>query len=583
MRTKKNILWGCALVLGAALLLALPFLTGVLSESMLLRKGFLLESSPTGLSDEGAQYPFAVQMYEQALAGDADGEFFHMTAEGRLTQEEQLLPYLEEYLSQNGVREAPDWRQVWPVTREGHLVQAWYSPALRLYVSVMVTVPSDETAQTEVYGSVASIAQSDLAAYGISDAPQAVIPLDPSANLSMDAAGSADPLQMTSTAWRLCRLADQVALWEDCAWSMRSDADGRGWLYRVEYDTGVFTPACTLAECTHDIPLCEACFDVLRPDITDLGSQLLVSWYDGTTSEGYMNTCVCLVDPVSGQRSPQVTLGKGDLYNAFAANGKELLYATCDGRLRWMDLDGGWEKTLLKNETVIKAAFGDSADPSYTYWKIVDADAQSLTLHTSRWLQEDVMTADGRRAGDAMEHCLLRYDIAAETLSELYRWQDCNVLQAWAVNDGLLWKIDAQNGEIVCVTLAENKTQRWPVTGLETAVYVALDPFVGGRPVLAVLYPEKENTVRFVFDGDTHTLRRLSMTAFMKGSDRPVSYSDSGAGRVCIAHEVVQVTITETVYGAPESWVSDEIHYGFITAEDFLADHKNVVPFVLPE
>jgi hypothetical protein len=37
------------------------------------------------------------------------------------------------------------------------------------------------------------------------------------------------------------------------------------------------------------------------------------------------------------------------------------------------------------------------------------------------------------------------------------------------------------------------------------------------------------------------------------------------------------------VHGVPDSWVGDEIHYGFITVEDFLADRKNVVPFVLPQ
>jgi hypothetical protein len=248
-----------------------------------------------------------------------------------------------------------------------------------------------------------------------------------------------------------------------------------------------------------------------------------------------------------------------------------------------MDMDGGWEKTLLKNEAVVEAAFGDSVDPAYTYWWIKDADAQSLTLHTVRWLQNDAMAADGRELGSIGENCLLRYDIAAETLTELYRWQSSVRLDAWAVNDGLLWQVDAQNGVIRRRELAGGAVESWPVPELNKALSVGFDPFVEGTPILWVMTGERESSQRFAFDAAGGELRQLQMSAFKKGADGPVSYSDTGAGRVCIAYEVVQVTHTETVHGVPDSWVGDEIHYGFITVEDFLADRKNVVPFVLPQ
>ena len=583
MKAGKRVLPGALLVLSAALLLALPFAASALQEHTLLTEGFVSESADTGLSAEGEKYPFAVQMYEQAAAGDPNGVFSPETVPERITQEAQLQPYLKKYLEENGVLDAPDWRQVWPVTREGHLVLAQYSPALRLYVGVTVTVPDEGVMQSDVYCNAYSLAQADLAAYGIADTPQAVIPLDPSEKLSMEIGGTADALPENGGEWRLCSNAFQAVLWEDCAWSMRYDADTRGWLYRVDYATGTFVPACALEDCAHDTAACGACFDVLRPVITDLGDRLLVSWYDGQTQEGYMKSYACLVDPVSGQRSPQVLIGKGDLYSAFASDGKELLYATYDGRLRRMDMDGGWEKTLLKNEEVIRAAFGDSADPSYTYWWIRDADAQSLTLHTVRWVQDNAVAADGRELGSIGENCLLRYDIAEGTLTELQRWQSSARLDAWAVNGGKLWRVDAQNGAISCTELSGGTTESWSVPELKNALSVGLDPFVEETPILWVLTDERENGRRLAFEAAAGELRQLQMSAFKKGADGPVSYSDAGAGRLCIAYEVVQVTHTETVYGVPGSWVGDEIHYGFITAEDFLADRKNVVPFVLPE
>ncbi|MBQ8612388.1 MAG: hypothetical protein IJ412_11880 [Oscillospiraceae bacterium] len=569
-----------AVVLCAALLLALPFAAGSIREQVLYARGIEL-SDDFELSEEGRKYPFAVELYERALEGDLEGDFVSLTAQAPITAEEELSVYLDEYLQQNGVTQAQDWMQVWPVRTQTRIVTAKYSPSLRLYASAVATLESDSVSCTAV-----SIAYSELEIYDISLQPRQPLPSDPAEGLSMNAESAAGVLQeMAAAEWKPVRPANKAVLWEECAWTMHRDADGRGWLYRVDYATGRYTPACALPECSHDTAACAACFDVLNPTITDLGDTLLVAWYDGTSQDGYMKRYACMVEPFGGQRSPQVLLGKADIDNTFAANGRELLFATYDGRLRWMDLDGGWEKTLVKPEQIVQAAFGDAVDPAYTYWFIEDADAGSLTLSLRRVLADEAFTDTGRALGHIYELVLLRYDIAAGTLSELYRGQLNARLDAWDVQAGSLWRVDGVNGIFGKTVLTTGETQVWTAPGTDTAFSLGLEAVIDGKAVYYTVSNDGTGEIwrRFAVDADDGSTQELTLATLKKGSIRPIDIMDAGQEVLCVAHEIVAVTVNETVYGKPNSFVSDEIHYGFIPKTDFFADLFTVTPFVLPE
>lgn len=569
-----------AVVLCAALLLALPFAAGSIREQVLYARGIEL-SDDFELSEEGRKYPFAVELYERALEGDLEGDFVSLTAQAPITTEEELSVYLDEYLQQNGVAQVQDWMQVWPVRTQTRIVTAKYSPSLRLYASAVATLESDSISCTAV-----SIAYSELEIYDISLQPRQPLPSDPAEGLSMNAESAAGVLQeMAAAEWKPVHPANKAVLWEECAWTMHRDADGRGWLYRVDYATGRYTPACALPECSHDTAACAACFDVLNPAVTDLGDTLLVTWYDGTSQDGYMKRYACMVEPFGGQRSPQVLLGKADIDNTFAANGRELLFATYDGRLRWMDLDGGWEKTLVKPEQIVQTAFGDAADPAYTYWFIEDADAGSLTLSLRRVLADEAFTDTGRALGHIYELVLLRYDIAAGTLSELYRGQLNARLDAWDVQAGSLWRVDGVNGILGKTVLATGETQVWTAPGTDTAFSLGLEAVIDGKAVYYTVSNDGTEEVwrRFAVDAADGSTQELTLATLKKGSIRPIDIMDAGQEVLCVAHEIVAVTVNETVYGKPNSFVSDEIHYGFIPKADFFADLFTVTPFVLPE
>lgn len=577
-RKKRVLLW-LTVLLCAAGLLALPFAAGTLREKALYTQGVDL-SGAFDLSEEGKKYPFAVSLYERALEGDLEGDSIWLTAEESIAEEAVLLPYLDAYLEQNGVAQAQDWMQVWPVTTETRIVTAKYSPALRLYASAVVNKDGTNVGCTAV-----SIAYSELELYDISLQPREPLPADLTQGLSMSVESIAGTLEAVEpAAWRLVRMANKAVLWEECAWTMLSDEQGRGWLYRVDYANGSHTPACTLADCSHDTAACAACFDVLRPYIADLGDTLLVFWYDGYTPEGYVKTYACMVEPFSGKRSERVIIGKGDLFNAFATNGRELLFTTYDGQLRWMDLKGGWEKTLLKKPEVIREAFGDTVDPEYSYWFIADANEDALTFYLTRTMQEDSVAADGREEGNIYELCLLRYEIAQEKLWTMHRAACSQRLGTWAVADDALWMVHASTGVIMRTDLPGCETQRWPVKGLETASYVGLDGVIDGKPVFNASYPEEngERRQRYVFDPEMQELRELTLSVLKKGAMSPMGIMDEGDALLCVEHEIVAVTVTETVYGKPNSFVSDEIHYGFIPKEDFFADLFTVTPFVQP-
>ena len=88
---------------------------------------------------------------------------------------------------------------------------------------------------------------------------------------------------------------------------------------------------------------------------------------------------------------------------------------------------------------------------------------------------------------------------------------------------------------------------------------------------------------RFAVDAADGSTQELTLATLKKGSIRPIDIMDAGQEVLCVAHEIVAVTVNETVYGKPNSFVSDEIHYGFIPKADFFADLFTVTPFVLPE
>ncbi len=580
-KEKKRLLLWAAVLLCALLMLALPFAVGRFREWRLLNGGVTLEGAEDfALSAVGEQYPFAVELYERALKGEGEDELVAITAEAPILSEEALQPYLERYLEECGVLQAADWRQVWPKTREGRLVLAWYSPELQLYAGAAAVAEGDTVSCT-----AASIAYSELAVYGISETPQDPLPLDPTEGLSMDASGAAEPLQAQAADWRLCRYANKAVLWEEQAWTMHYDADGRGWLYRLDYATGKSTPACTVEGCRHEATTCGACFDVLRPILVDLGDRLLVSWYDGFTADSYIKSYACLLDPISGQRSPQIYLDRADLYNAFAANGKELLLVDFEGALRWMDLEGGWKKSLRTTGELAEAAFGEEALSGYSFFGIVDAQDGELLLELSRPVGADAVAEDGRQRGAVHECCLLRYDIESDTLQEVFRWQDSERLDVWYVQDGVLWRVDGAQGVLHRTALDTGRTESRPVDGLEDAIYLGIETVVAGRPVLGVTEQKNgaEQRRRFLYDPQTQTLQENTMYTFKKGAESPMDLMDHNEDWLCVVHEVVPVTITETVYGKPNSFVSDEFHYGFIKVEDLLANERNVIPLQLPE
>ncbi len=554
------------------LVLALPLLAGWIADGRLLG-GSGAVSTGYGLSEAGAQYPFALRLYQQSQTetGAPGGEHAEVFIEYSADGTPLLEAALRQFLADNGVGEVDDWQQMYTYIKPSQSYYALYSPTLRIY-AVALCITGSGSATASAY----SIAQSDLELYDIVARPEDVPTLP-----AVEAGSLAAPVTQQTPAQRELRPIGMTAVFgESGAWVLR---DGEGHLscalVYVDYATGgISLPFCTQTDCAHGGPDCAA-FIPYPAQLVDVAGQPFLRWTDADSGD-YMG---CFLYPDAAARGPELVLPYTFAdYAGGVTDGRYVWGSSEQQHLISLDLADGGRTVLLTADQLWAAAWPDvprgESRVEYTVW---GADANGRLLLTfSRYVGEKERPEGAVGDYRVFEKKLFAYDIEQNTLTGPI-WQHTGHFamtpQQWG--DALLLVDHAQDAvyRMDSITGAVEEIARDIGLGSDQYHRLMGDWLVWENP-LEEAPGQPFRWRRSACNLATGEMRSPPLTTYHKEEQVPLGIACSDGEWAYVNYESVPVTITETVYGNPHSFLSEQAHYGFMRVEDLLGDELKVYP-----